>query len=260
MLNAEKFYVHSNAVKVEKGLDFYELTRSLVRNTELSNALNKSAYKDNKEVLESAHVGCNVLTLEEEVIYTTLKEDAGDFIKARKEVIDLKEEVEKCRPIEEVTSLCLTDRMHITLMAHAIYKNVLLDDDIFDIEKGGVDISGVIAKYYTNGGLKDVKNALRPIFNKLLGTEGDYFYAIKTKKSDFGDREIRHFLATFGGSAKRESTKKNNNIIFGKYDYTDKSGNKKVQLSAFTTLCAVVLDNADKHEVIKLEETKEETK
>lgn len=41
MLNSNVFYTHSNAVKNEKAIDFFELTRSLVRNTELANALKK---------------------------------------------------------------------------------------------------------------------------------------------------------------------------------------------------------------------------
>ena len=158
--------------------------------------------------------------------------------------------------MDKITSLCLTDRIHVTLMAHAIYKNVVLDADIFDTEKGGVDISKAIQAYYNKGSMKDLKDALRPVFNKLLGSEGDYFYAIKTSRSDFEEKDLRNFLATFGGTAKRETTKKGKDVVFGSYNYIDKSGNKKVQLSAFTTLCAVVLDNAKKHSVIKPEEEK----
>lgn len=80
-----------------------------------------------------------------------------------------------------MTALCPTDRVHITLMAHAIYKNVQLDADIFDTEKGGVDISKAVQAYYNKGSMKDLKDALRPVFNKLIGSEGDHFYGIKTK-------------------------------------------------------------------------------
>lgn len=264
MLSTEKIYVKSNCVKkeaLEAGFKPYDYVRSLVRNTELSNALNKKSWKDCVKALEDAHAGIDVMTCDEKTINETLKNDAGQFIKDRGDVKTLKEEVAGLLPLEKVTSLCTTDRVHIILMAHAIYKSVLLDADIFDTEKGGIDISGAIKKYYSNGTIKDLKDALRPVFNKLIGSEGDYFYGIKTKKSDFSDKDLRNFFATFGGSAKRDSKKTKVDgkevITFSDFNYTDKSGNKKVQISAFTTLCAVVLDNASKHEVIKSEESEE---
>ena len=242
MLNTEKIFVKSNCVKkeaLEAGFKPYDYVRSLVRNTELSNALNKKSWKDGVKALEDAHAGIDVMACDEKTINETLKNDAGQFIKDREEIKTLKKEVAGLLPLEKVTSLCTTDR--------------------FDTEKGGIDISGAIKKYYANGTIKDLKDALRPVFNKLIGSEGDYFYGIKTKKSDFSDKDLRNFFATFGGSAKRDSKKVKvdgvETLTFSDFNYTDKSGNKKVQISAFTTLCAVVLDNASKHEVIKSEES-----
>ena len=60
--------------------------------------------------------------------------------------------------------------------------------------------------------MKDLKNNLMPVFNKLLGSEGDYFYGIKTRKSDFSDEDLRNFLASFGGTAKRAETKVKDSI------------------------------------------------
>lgn len=262
MLNSNKFYSKTNALK-DTTFDFGGYVRTLVRNTELSRMLDKKSYKDGKKALEDAHADIDVLTCEADIVNKTLGNDAGQFIKDREEIIALKDEVATLLPIDSVTSLCPTDRVHITLMAHAIYKNVQLDADIFDTEKGGVDISKAVQAYYTNGSMKALKDALRPVFNKLIGSEGDYFYGIKTKKSDFTDKDLRNFLASFGGSAKREQTKTKKDgvevVKFSDFNYTDKSGNKKVQISAFTTLCAVVLDNASKHEVIKPETTEKET-
>lgn len=253
MLNSNVFYTHSNAVKNEKAIDFFELTRSLVRNTELANALKKGAFTKGKKALQEDHADIDVMTIDESMARSTLGKDTDEFLKARQEIIDLKEECTKCLPLEQVTSLCLTDRVHITLMAHAIYKNVKLDADIFDVEKGGVDISKAINEFYSKGSIKALKDGLRPVFNKLLGTEGDYFYAIKTKKSDFEEKDLRNFLAYFGGNAKREIKKKKDSVEFGNYNYILKSENRDAQIMAFTTLCAVVLDNADKHVVIKPE-------
>ena len=261
MLNSEKFYSKTNSLK-DATFDFAGHVRTLVRNTELSRMQDKKSFKDGKKKLEDLHADIDVLTCDEKTINETLGNDAGQFIKDRNEIVELKEEIKNLIPIDNVTALCPTDRVHITLMAHAIYKNVQLDADIFDTEKGGVDISKAIHAYYSKGSIKDLKDALRPIFNKLIGSEGDHFYGIKPKKSDFTEKDLRNFLATFGGSAKREQVKSKKDgvetITFKDFNYTDKSGNKKVQITAFTTLCAVVLDNASKHEVIKPEEKKKE--
>lgn len=262
MLKSEKFYSKTNALK-DTTFDFAGYVRTLVRHTELSRMQDKKSFKDGKKALEDLHANIDVMTCEKSIINEALGVDAGQFIKDREEIIALKEEIASLPiTIDQVTALCPTDRVHITLMAHAIYKNVQLDADIFDTEKGGVDISKAIHAYYSKGSIKDLKDALRPIFNKLIGSEGDHFYGIKPKKSDFTEKDLRNFLATFGGSAKREQVKSKKDgvetITFKDFNYTDKSGNKKVQIAAFTTLCAVVLDNASKHEVIKSEEKKKE--
>lgn len=264
MLKADKFVVKSDALKVETGFCMIDYVRSLVRNTELTKAMDKKSFKDGKSAIESAHTDVDPMTCDEAIIYQVLKADGGQFIKDRAEVLALRSEVEDCIPIDKVTSLCPSDRVHVTLMAHEIYKTVQLDSDIFDIEKGGIDISKPIKAYYNKGSLKDLKNNLLPVFNKLLGSEGDYFYGIKTKKSSFENKDLRNFLASFGGTAKKSETKGKDKAgqdvkIYGDFNYIDKSENRKVQISAFTTLCAVVLDNASKHEVIKPEKATEES-
>ena len=205
MLKSEKFYSKTNSLK-DTNFDFAGYVKTLVRNKELSRMQDKISFKDGKKALEDAHADIDVLTCDASIINQTLGNDAGQFIKDREEIIALKDEIATLLPIDNVTALCPTDRVHITLMAHAIYKNVQLDADIFDTEKGGIDISKAVQAYYNKGSMKDLKDALRPVFNKLIGSEGDHFYGIKTKKSDFTDKDLRNFLATFGGSAKREPT------------------------------------------------------
>ena len=181
MLNSEKFYSKTNSLK-DTTFDFAGHVRTLVRNTELSRMQDKKSFKDGKKKLEDLHADIDVLTCDEKTINETLGVDAGQFIKDRNEIVELNEEIKNLIPIDNVTALCPTDRVHITLMAHAIYKNVQLDADIFDTEKGGVDISKAVQAYYNKGSMKDLKDALRPVFNKLIGSEGDHFYGIKTKK------------------------------------------------------------------------------
>lgn len=259
MIKSEKFYVKSDATKLNNKttLDVFGIVKSVVRHKELEVALEKKAIKEAKKTYESAHPEKDVMTATEEDCRTALGEDFGEFWKARKEVETLKEEVSNCLPLDNYTSLSNTDKVHITLIAHTIYNRVMLTSDIFDTEKGGADISEPIKKFYTGKGtIKNMKDLLRPVFYKLLGSEGEYFYAIKVKNSDFSDNDIKHFLANFGGVPKREvkgSEKKG--YSYGAYIWADKSNDKKVQLKAFTDLCAVILDNSDKHTVVKPEKT-----
>ena len=261
MTKNENMYIRSNALK-NQGFEALPLVKSIVRNKELAVLLDKKAFKDGKKAIEDAHAEeVDVFTCDESIIQHALGNDAGAFIKLRDEAVDLRAEIDTLPALDKVTSLCPTDRVHLTLMAHAIYKNVVLDSDIFE----GVDLQKPIQDYYRNGSFKQLKDTLRVVFNRLVGIDGENFYAIKTKRSDFAEKDLRNFLASFGGSAKRDKEKKKVDgqevVIFKNYDYTDKSGNKKLQVSAFTTLCAVVLDNASKHDVIKPEaEEKPETK
>lgn len=261
MIKSEKFYTKSDAMKLDNNgkstLDVFGIVKSVVRHKELEVALEKKAIRDAKEMYESAHPGKDVMTASEEDCRIALGVDFGEFWKARKEVEALTEEVSNCLPLDDYTSLSNTDKVHITLIAHTIYNRVMLTSDIFDSEKGGANISEPIKKFYTGKGtIKNMKDLLRPVFYKLLGSEGEFFYSIKLKNSDFSDTDIKHFLANFGGIPKREvkgSEKKG--YSYGAYTWIDKSNDKKVQLKAFTDLCAVVLDNSDKHTVVKPEKT-----
>lgn len=260
MIKSEKFYVKSDAMKLDNGkstLDVFGIVKSVVRHKELEVALEKKAIRDAKEVYEMAHPGKDVMTASEEDCCVALSVDFGEFWKARKEVEALSEECDNCLSMDLYTALPATDKVHITLIAHTIYNRVMLTSDIFDTEKGGANISEPIKKFYTGKGtIKAMKDLLRPVFHKLLGEEGEYFYSIKVKNSDFSDTDIKHFLANFGGVPKREvkgSEKKG--YSYGAYTWIDKSNDKKVQLKAFTDLCAVILDNSDKHTVVKSEKT-----
>ena len=249
MLSSEKFYVRSNAMKANAGISILDYVKTLVRHTELSKAEDKIA--DAKKMIEEAHADVDPMTCADAIVIEVLKNDADDFIKGRKEVIALRSECAECISLENVTSLCPTDRVHITLMAHAIYSGVLLDAELFDPEKGGVDFTKAISLFFKNGTVSsNLKDNMKTIFNKILGTEGDYFYAVKPKKSDFDKSDIMHFLSRFSGKARRSSTKKDGVINWGDYKYRTKT-DKNTQRRAFTEFCAVVLDNASKHSVVK---------
>ena len=256
MLKTERIIVKSNCVKAETSINVLDLVTSLIRNTELRKVLDNKDYKDGKNLLEKSIAGADILTLASTEIQKVLGNDAGNFIKKRDEVVALKKELESCVPFERVTSLSTTDKTHVYLIAHTCYSGVKLDAlDMFDTEKGGVDISKPIMSYYRSGKLSEIKEKLRPVFNKLMGTEGEYFYAFKPKRSDFSDEDLRHFMAFFGKNAKRPKLEKmvdgQKVTDWGEFDWVNSSDNKKVQVAAFTTLMAVVMSCAKKHEVVK---------
>ncbi len=256
MLKQENIVVKSNCIKPDTSISVLDLVTSLIRNTELRNILNNKMYKDGKDLLEKSITNADVLTLENSEIQKVLGNDAGEFIKKRDEVVALKKELESCVPFEQVTSLSTTDKTHVYLIAHTCYNGVKLDAlDMFDTEKGGVDISKAIMSYYRSGKLNEIKEKLRPVFNKLMGTEGEYFYAFKPKRSDFENEDLRYFMAFFGKKAKRPKLEKmvdgQKVTDWGEFDWVNSSDNKKVQVAAFTTLMAVVLSCSKKHEVVK---------
>lgn len=262
MIKTNKFYVKSDAMKLDNcksTLDVFGIVKSVVRHKELEVALEKKDIRNAKEAYEMAHPGKDVMTATEEDCRIALGVDFGEFWKARKEVEALTEECDNCLSLDNYTSLSNTDKVHITLIAHTIYSRVVLDNSTFKYENGGVSLSDAISEYYSNGSKKNMKEILKPIFHKLLGSEGEYFYGIKVRNSNFKEEDIRQFLAVFGGVPKREikgSDKKG--YSYGAYIWVDKSKDLKLQARALTDLMAVILDNSDRHEVIKPEKTESE--
>ncbi len=256
MLNAEKFFVKSNALKAGVDFSMLDYVRTLVRYTELTNV--EAQFKEYKEAMEGAHPGIDVMVCPETTVLETLKEDANNFLKLRKEILALREELAGFTvTMDMVTALCPVDKVHITLMSHAIYSKVLLDEDLFDPDKGGVDFSKSISIFFEKGTITgELKDSLKATFNKILNVEGDYFYAVKPAKSDFEKSDMIHFLSRFSGKAKRDSkrNKLTKELVWGDYKYRTKT-DLLTQRRAFTEFCAVVLDNASKHSVNK-EETK----
>ena len=272
MLKAELFTITSDSCKSfdYDGFTLLDIVKTVVRTNELNSIIDKKSFKDSKNAIESAHANIDPMTCEESIIRDVLKDDADQFIKDRKDVVALKEELVTLPGIDKFTSLPMNDRVHILLKAHTISRKITLatiDNSLFDTEKGGIDLSKFIHDYYKSGKIDtSVKNALVAVFHKLLGEETEHFYSVKVRKSSFSGEESRHFLAAFGGDAKREKvTKKVDGkdvVSFNPFNYKDKSGNEKVMYRAFTDLCAVILDNNSRHEVVKHEpdKTPEENK
>ena len=261
MLNTERIFVKTNCLKSADSSSFsvIDYVTCLIRHTESEKASNKASYKSGKEALEEAHADIDVLTATEDVVRPILKEDTDAWLKDRDEVVALKEAVRQCIPFERVTSLAPADLVHITLIAHMCYSGVLLNPDLFDPDKDGVDFSKAVNMFYQRGQVNsDVKDLLKKTLTKVLGSEGEYFYGVAPKKTDFDKEDVMHFLARFSKRASRSysKNKKTKVITWGDFKYQTKT-DKETQRRAFTEFCAVVLDNASKHSVLKPEEVKE---
>ena len=210
MLNTEKIFVRSNCLKSADSSSFSVLdyVTCLIRHTESEKASNKASYKSGKEALEEAHADIDVLTATEDVVRPILKEDTDAWLKDRDEVVALKEAVRQCIPFERVTSLAPADLVHITLIAHTSYSGVLLNADLFDPDKDGVDFSKAVNMFYQRGQVNsDVKDLLKKTLTKVLGSEGEYFYGVAPKKTDFDKEDVMHFLARFSKRASRSYSK-----------------------------------------------------
>lgn len=272
MLKAELFTIASDSCKSfdYDGFTLLDIVKTVVRTNELKSITDNKTFINNKKAIEDAHANINPMTCDESIVLEVLKDDAGDFIKKRKEVIALQEELATLPGIDKFTALPQNDRVQILLKAHTISGKITLDtvdDTLFNTEKGGIDLSAFVANYYKSGKIDtSTKNALVAIFHKLVGEETEHFYPVKVRKSSFTGEEIRHFFAAFGGSAKREKmTKKVDGkdvVSYNPFNYVDKSKNEKVMYRAFTDLCAIILDNNGRHEVVKpdTEKALEETK
>ena len=261
MLKSNLFEIKPLGTKEEAlkkdDLFIYECVRRTVRTVELSKVSNK--IKKDREKIEQRHAGADALTCDEKLVRDALGDDTAKFLKNREEYLAIREDLDLCKVSQEtLTALPLGDKIHINLLAHMIYSPVTIDNclpDLFDKDKeGSVNFETFINNWYNNGNnFKAFRESLRPVLNRILGNEGIYFYAMKTKRSDISEVDMRHFIASFGASAKCERTTKTVNkekvLTLHPYNYYTKTGIEN-QIKSITDLCAVIIANSDKHTVV----------
>lgn len=254
MLKNEKMYINAVALKDNDSMDTVRnYVVSIIRHAELAKAQKKIS--EDRDAIQTAKPGLDALTCDIAIVIEVLgQENAGAFIKNRAEYLELVEECKHCVPLDGLTAYPESDVARLKIMAHMIYPAVNLEKVLENI-----DLATPIKTWYSKGqGQGKLKDLLAPVFTKLLSTEGELFYGIRVKRSQFDDEDIRHFISSFGGTAKRTETKSKKDgkeiTKVSNYNWVDKSGNKKLQYSALTTLLAVILDNPSKHVVIKPDE------
>lgn len=221
MLDFDKVYFFDQALKESVDLEVKDYVLSLIRHTELNLILNKKSFIDAKKAVDNAHVNIDVMKCKDEIVYQALGKKAVKFIKDRDEVNNLNVICSELPSMNEIKSLCITDQVHITLMAHTMCNKVVFNNNIFDLSNGGVQIPfQEIYEEYSHGQMKigKIKNIFCSVMHRLLRNEGRYFYGIKIKKSDLSIENIICFLS----------------ILY-------KDWGKKSPINAFTDFCAVLL-------------------
>lgn len=68
---------------------------------------------------------------------------------------------------------------------------------------------------------------LTSIFHRMFAESGIMFYGVNVKKSDISEECVRHFIASFGGTASRNSHKDGDTTVWDNYTYQVKMINKK---------------------------------
>ena len=105
------------------------------------------------------------------------------------------------------------------------------------------DFSTLITAYYKKGtGVTAFKKMLTSIFHRMFAESGIMFYGVNVKKSDISEECVRHFIASFGGTASRNSHKDGDTTVWDNYTYHVKNDKQKV-LSSLTDLFAVIFDS-----------------
>ena len=193
MLKLDDFQVVDKALKESAASMVKKYVISLVRNTELHRILKKKSFREAKTDLYNAHVGIDIMTCESNIVHQVLCKKADQFIKDRTEMSCLNKICSELPSIHEIASLNITDRMHIFLLTYMLKKDVLKNINVFNLEKDNMEmLFGKIINKCKRGlvGDKTVKPLLCSCFHRLLGSEGEYFYAIKIRKSNISKTNI----------------------------------------------------------------------
>lgn len=250
MLESTKIIVSAKNAKPEKFDAIRNFVFFSIRNYEYEKLTTSDEYKRLKALIEDDHEGINALTCPEDTVSEYLKDttDRQLWLDLRKEALSLKDELSKLPTLDKYNALTDTDKVFIKLQAHTAITAIKLDESVLK----DMDFTQAVNTFYSKGSMTKIKDILKAIFTNCVGSEGELFYAVKLRKSDFGAEDIRSCLAAFRGTAKRPVDKEKK---LGRYDWVKKDGNTKQQAMAVTNLFAVVLDRDNEYEVVKPEET-----
>lgn len=199
MKNLGEIIIRDRTLKNECDAIVVQYIYSMIRNKELSRITLNKSFRDAKKELENAHIGIDAMTCDESVVRQVLKSKAEKYIADRKNVILLREKCKDLPSLGEINSLDFTDRVHLILQAHRYYKYVQLDEMLFEEENIVIYLDTWIEQFW-NGtvNLRKIKSNLRPVFHRMFGQEGKYFYGLHFKRNKSLDGYVLSLLASCG--------------------------------------------------------------
>lgn len=223
----------------EKATEVYNYVRFLVYQSLRDSA--KKTYDTYTKILEETTLkDADFETVTREELYSVHDEkfDINKFLDARANLIDARSELAalngKGVNIETFNALSEIDRTFLMLQAHTCISSIKLDEKCLidgKDENGNdkmCDFSTLITAYYKKGtGVTAFKKMLTSIFHRMFSESGVMFYGVNVKKSDISEECVRHFIASFGGTASRNSHKDGDTTVWDNYTYQVKMINKK---------------------------------
>lgn len=232
-----------------KATEVYNHVRFLVYQSLRDSA--KKTYDTYTKILEETTLkDADFETVTREELYSVHDEkfDINKFLDARTNLIDARSELAalngKGVNIETFNTLLGIDRTFLILQAHTCISSIKLDEKcLIDGNDKMCDFSTLITAYYKKGtGVTAFKKMLTSIFHRMFAESGVMFYGVNVKKSDISEECVRHFIASFGGTASRNSHKDGDTTVWDNYTYQVEDNKQKV-LSSLTDLFAVIFDS-----------------
>lgn len=204
--------INSN-FKAEKA-DIMNYVTSIIRREELAKVTSNLVSLE--EVLTDSYKTKSVSELSESELKTALGSDYAEYC----DLIDLKKELElelsSLHTKEDIQALSEVDQLFLLLNARISYKGLKLSESMVPD-----NLSVAIKDFFANGSMSTIKSDLRTVFNSQFNREGDLFYAMKLKKSDFDESDIRNFLGRLVNPASRKLDKKSKELK--SFDYSLKT-------------------------------------
>lgn len=200
MIAQEKFCFRDKALK-DTTFPLTDYVLAVVRDAEYSKMLSKKSLSRARQQIETAHVDIDALECSPKIAWQVLGKGSDTFLKERAEFLALKKETRQGIPMKKVKELSPTDKTHVYLLAYALYPKISLEN-VFE----NIDLNSVIEKWNQSGQkLRILKEALHPVFHRLIGNEGEYFSAIKVRRTSFQEKDLYKFIIGLEG---QEQSKK----------------------------------------------------